>query len=115
MMIIVPTFTLSKNCRPPKIAGIIFYFEGTIVSHMSHRVDHPSCMPEQRGSNKYTRQERQELNRLRRDVKRLAMEREFLTAVASSGGTPPTLCLKKAAAFCCARTAFYAGENSPMN
>jgi transposase len=47
-----------------------------------------------------TTQERQELNRLRRDVKRLAMERDFL---------------KKVSAFCCARTAFYAVENSPMS
>lgn len=40
-----------------------------------------------------TTQERQELNRLRRDVKRLQMERDFL---------------KKAAAF-------FAAENSPMS
>jgi transposase len=38
-----------------------------------------------------TTEERQELARLRRDNKRLQMERDFL---------------KKAAAFCCARTAF---------
>ena len=62
-----------------------------------------------------TIEERQELAKLRRDNKRLQMERDFLTAVASSGreslqrgeppqraplGTPPTHCLKKAAAFC---------------
>ena len=55
-----------------------------------------------------TTEERQELAKLRRDVKRLQMERDFLTAVASSGGTPPTHCLKKTAAF-------FAAETSPMS
>lgn len=55
-----------------------------------------------------TTEERQELAKLRREVKRLQMEREFLTAVALSGGTPPPHCLKKAAAL-------FAAENSPMN
>lgn len=55
-----------------------------------------------------TTEERQELARLRREVKRLQMERDFLTAVALSGGTPPTHCLKKAAAF-------FAAETSPMS
>jgi transposase len=40
-----------------------------------------------------TTEERQELNRLRRDVKRLAMERDFLKKV----------------------SAFFAAENSPMS
>ena len=56
-----------------------------------------------------TTEERQELAKLRRDNKRLQMERDFLTAVASSGGTPPTHCLKKAAAF------FAAENSSPMS
>lgn len=47
-----------------------------------------------------TTEERQELAKLRREVKRLQMERDFL---------------KKAAAFCFARTTFYAAENSPMS
>lgn len=46
-----------------------------------------------------TSQERLELQRLRRDLKRVEMERDFLTAGALSGGTPPMHCLKKAAAF----------------
>lgn len=60
-----------------------------------------------------TTQERQELAQLRREVKRLQMERDFLTAVASSGGTPPTLCLKKVSAFF-ARASLYAAESNPM-
>jgi transposase-like protein len=61
-----------------------------------------------------TSTERKELIALRRDLKRVQMERDFLTAVALSGqeslqrgeppqraplGTPPTPCLKKAATF----------------
>jgi transposase len=46
-----------------------------------------------------TSSERTELNELRRDLKRVRLERDFLTAVALSGGTPPTHCLKKAATF----------------
>ena len=46
-----------------------------------------------------TSAERQELNTLRRDLKRVQMERDFLTAGAVSGGTPPAHCLKKAATF----------------
>lgn len=46
-----------------------------------------------------TSAERKELNELRRDFKRVQMERDFLTAVALSGGTPPPPCLKKAATF----------------
>ena len=46
-----------------------------------------------------TTAERKELNELRRDLKRVQMERDFLTAGALSGGTPPTHCLKKAATF----------------
>jgi transposase len=48
---------------------------------------------------KLTSAERKELNELRRDLKRVQMERDFLTAGALSGGTPPTHCLKKAATF----------------
>jgi transposase len=47
-----------------------------------------------------TSSERTELNELRRDLKRVRLERDFLTAGALSGGTPPTHCLKKAATFC---------------
>jgi transposase len=46
-----------------------------------------------------TSTERKELNELRRDLKRVQRSRDFLTAVALSGGTPPTHCLKKAATF----------------
>jgi transposase len=46
-----------------------------------------------------TSSERKELNELRRDLKRVRLERDFLTAGALSGGTPPTHCLKKAATF----------------
>jgi transposase len=46
-----------------------------------------------------TTEERQELTRLRREVKRLEQERAFLTAGASSRQSRPTHCLKKAAAF----------------
>jgi transposase len=46
-----------------------------------------------------TSAEQQELAMLRHELKRVKMERDFLTAGASSGGTPPTHCLKKAATF----------------
>ncbi|MBW4552123.1 MAG: transposase [Aphanocapsa sp. GSE-SYN-MK-11-07L] len=46
-----------------------------------------------------TSAERKELIALRRDLKRVQRSRDFLTAVALSGGTPPTPCLKKAATF----------------
>ncbi len=59
-----------------------------------HKVD---SQPSDTGA--LTTSERQELQRLRREVKQLQMERDFMTAVALSGGTPPTHCLKKAAAF----------------
>jgi transposase len=45
-----------------------------------------------------TTEERQELAKLRRDIKRLQMERDFL---------------KKTAAFCFARASLYAAETSP--
>ncbi|CAA9362693.1 hypothetical protein AVDCRST_MAG94-3482 [uncultured Leptolyngbya sp.] len=46
-----------------------------------------------------TTAERKELSELRRELKRVQMERDFLTAGAVSGGTPPAHCLKKAATF----------------
>ena len=50
-------------------------------------------------SGQLTSAARKELVALRRDLRRVEMERDFLTAVALSGGTPPTHSLKKAATF----------------
>src|SRR5579883_2992624 len=54
MMVVMPTFAIGKDSRPPEITGIIIRAKGTIPREMGGRVDQPGAVPEQHRSQKYT-------------------------------------------------------------
>jgi transposase len=86
---------LSSEQSVSEVARTLGMAESTLNRWVhQHKVDsHPS------DTGALTTSERQELHRLRREVKQLQMERDFITAGASSRQSRPTHCLKKAAAF----------------
>jgi len=38
-MVIVPTFALGENIRPPEITGVVIDMAGTVAPHVSDRVN----------------------------------------------------------------------------
>lgn len=57
VVVVVPTFTIGKECCPPEIAGVIRRIEAAVAPFVGHGVDKPSAVPEEDRPHKHPPQQ----------------------------------------------------------